>query len=746
MTVKPSAEAIAEGLFDEAFERENVELYGITVVGNMPAIRVGDTYTFDGEWASHPKYGRQVKLTNATIELPATQAGAVRYLASIAYGVGPVRAKQIVEALGDDAVLQIRDNPGCLDTLNCLTDDQCEEIREAVIGNQVVAELASLICSEGVTPHMAQKIYDVHGPDSIRVVRENPYLLADTLWGVGFRKADAIAEKLGIEDTSPYRMDSAVKYALRNAGNDGHVYLTFGALVENVWELCRRTKKSLTDDRKRAVEKLVREALDRLRSSGVVVQEGNAIYHITLFEAERKTAQYVHELLGRRPIVDADPDDLAINIRRLEAMNNIEYAPEQRRAVVKALSNPLSIITGGPGVGKSTVIKAIIELYRKYRPTTDSVYLAAPTGRAAKRMTEVTGVEAKTIHRLLRYNPEFGEFMYCEENPLDGPGLIIIDEFSMCDLELARDLFAAFNRHQVILVGDVDQLPSVGPGSVLRDLIASGQVPTTRLRFNYRQAGGSKIAEYANLIVEGEVPPFHAGAADGDVLYIEVEDAADAAAKVEGIVKDAVQKQGIGVMGFQVLAPMHRSAAGVQKLNAAVRDIVNPDDGSSDVRDFRIRDKIMVIKNNYDLGVFNGDVGRVTSVGKNSVTADFDGVSVTFRGEDLDIIILAYASTIHKSQGSEYPIVIMPLVHSHYIMLQRNLLYTGMTRARERLILIAERRSIERAIENNKVEQRFSKLAERLQMEQEQGEEIQRERHAQSQMRDMEQDMEAVAG
>lgn len=743
IAVKPSAESIAEGLFDEAFERENVELYGITVVGNMPAVRIGDAYTFEGEWASHPKYGRQVKITNATIELPATQAGAVRYLASIAYGVGPVRAKQIVEALGDEAVLQIRDNPSCLNNLDFLTDDQRQEIHEAVIGNQVVAELASLICGEGVTPHMAQKIYDVHGPDSVRIVRENPYLLADTLWGVGFKKADAIAERLGIEDTSPYRMDSAVKYALKNAGNDGHVYLTFSALVESVWELCRKTKKALTDDRKRAVEKLVREALDRLRSSGVVVQEGDAIYHITLLEAERKLAQYVHELLDRRPIANADPDDLAIDIRRLEIANNIEYAPEQKAAVAKALSNPLSIITGGPGVGKSTVIKAIIELYRKYRPTTDTIYLAAPTGRAAKRMTEVTGVEAKTIHRLLRYNPEFGEFMYCDDNPLDGPGLIIIDEFSMCDLELARNLFAAFDRHQVILVGDVDQLPSVGPGSVLRDFIASKQIPTTRLRFNYRQAGGSRIAEYANRVVEGEVPPLRSGVTDGDVLYLEADDAEDAAMKVEAIIKDLIQ-QGLSPMDFQVLAPIHRSAAGVAKLNAMVRDLVNPDDGSPSVRDFRIRDKIMVIKNNYDLGVFNGDVGRVTSVGKNSVTVDFDGVPVTFRDEDLDIIILAYASTIHKSQGSEYPLVIMPLVHSHYIMLQRNLLYTGMTRAREKLVLIAERRSIERAIENNKVEQRFSKLAERLQREQREG--IQHEGHTQSQMRDMERNMEAVAG
>jgi exodeoxyribonuclease V alpha subunit len=725
MTVKPSAESIAGGLFDPddpndqlvALEREDIESFGVTVVGNMPTIRVGDTYTFEGEWSSHPKYGRQVKVTNATIELPATQAGAVRYLTSIAYGVGPVKAQQIVEALGDNAVQRIQNDPGCLGKLPFLTDDQCQEIHEAITGNQVVAELASLICGEGVTPHMAQRIYDVHGPDSVRIVRENPYMLADTLWGVGFKKADAIAERLGVENTSPYRMDSAVKYALKNAGNDGHVYLTFGTLVESVWELCRKSKKALTDDRKRAVEELVHEALGRLQSSGVVVQEGNAIYHITMLRAEVKLAQYVGELIDRRPILDADPYDIAIDIRRLEAVNNIEYAPEQKQAVARALASPLSIITGGPGVGKSTVIKAIIELYRKYRPTTDNVYLAAPTGRAAKRMTEVTGVEAKTIHRLLRYNPEFGEFMYNEDNPLDGPGLVIVDEFSMCDLELARDLFAAFDRHQVVLVGDIDQLPSVGPGSVLRDLIASSQVPTTRLRFNFRQAGGSRVAEYANLIVDGEVPPLRAGVADGDVLYIEVEDAAGAAAKVEEIVKEAVQKQGLNPMDFQVLAPMHRSAVGVQKLNAMVRDIVNPDDGSSGVRDFRARDKIMVIKNNYDLGVFNGDIGQVVSVGKNSVTADFDGMPVTFADEDLDTIILAYASTIHKSQGSEYPLVIMPLVHSHYIMLQRNLLYTGMTRARERLVLIAERRSIERAIENNKVEQRFSKLAERLQRE-----------------------------
>jgi exodeoxyribonuclease V alpha subunit len=704
MLVKPSAESITEGLFDPDVDGDR-----ITLVGHLSGVRPGDTYEFEGEWTDHPKWGRQVKFTVADLQLPVTHQGAIRYLETIAYGVGPKRAQRIVEELGPDAVIQIRDNPSCLDKLDCLNDEQRSEIRDAIQANAIQAELAALICREGITPAMAAKIYALYGAESIKRVKENPYILAEDLWGVGFKKADQIAMTVGVEPHSQYRIDCAVRYALKEASNQGHVYLKPKYLIEGVQQLCKGSGITIEE---------IGEALKRLGVQHRVIQEGIAIYDSRLHGAECRLAKHVDRLIRRKPILDYTNRnewgfdwDIEEAIRDQEQRLDIELAPEQRQAIRIALSHPVSIITGGPGTGKTTVTNTIIEFWKRLRPY-DELYLAAPTGKARKRMAEVTGQEAHTIHKLLRYNPEIEGFEYDEINPLPGPGLLIVDEFSMCDVELARALLAAVDKYtQVVIVGDVDQLPSVGPGCVLRDLIDCGRIPVTRLKFNFRQAGGSKIAEYANLVADGQEFPLETS---GDFEFIEVSDDKEAAEAIHKRIQELIAG-GCNAEDIQILAPMKRSAAGVIKLNDMARELFNPDDGGPAVRGFRRHDKVMVVANNYTLDVFNGDIGMVVDVGRDSVTVDIDDRRVTFADDKLDLLTLAYAATIHKSQGSEFPIVIMPLVKSHYMMLVRNLLYTGMTRAKQRLILVADPWAVKKAINNNQVRNRFSLLADRIQ-------------------------------
>lgn len=677
----------------------------ITAVGNLPDVRVDDEYRFEGEWKSHRKYGKQFIVETCELLLPVTKQGAIRYLSTIAYGVGPAKARRIVDTLGDNALEEIRQNPDCLQQFDFLKPEQAEEIAQNITQNETAAELSGLICREGITPALVHKIVARFGSESIQVVKDNPYILADELWGVGFRKADAVAQAIGIEQDSPFRVKAAVKYLLTEAGSEGHCYL-------RPRDILAKAKDLLECD----VEvQLVSDSVDGLIEAGEAVREGNSVYAKHLYNAEVRLAARVKMFSVARTdnLVQKLSQDLPGLIDWSEQDAGVEYATEQRSAVKAALTNSLSIVTGGPGTGKTTVIRSICEISKREK-LHRHILLASPTGRAAQRMTEATGFEAKTIHRLLRYNPNSGGFEHGYSNPLPGSALIIIDEASMMDAELAHDLFSAFlpDRHQVVLVGDVDQLPSVGPGSVLRDIIRSNQVTTTRLKYNYRQAGGSKIAQYANDLTDGKTPPT---LSSGDYEYISVGDDVMAAGEVLSQVRLAL-KRGMGVMDFQVLAPMRRGKCGVNSLNQAIRDIVNP--WSKDIPQlgqFRSGDKVMVIKNNYDLGVFNGQMGLVEEIRKGSMKANIDGTSIEFAVEDLDLLQLAYAATIHKSQGSEFPLVIMPLLRHHYIMLQRNLLYTGMTRAKDRLVIISDGFGIKKAAQNNQIEERYSLLAERIQ-------------------------------
>lgn len=680
----------------------------IKATGNMLSVREGDEYEFVGQYIAHPKFGSQFKFSEARILLQSGAAGLARYLSGVTAGVGVKKAERIVAQLGEDAMQKIKDDPSVLNNLDFLTASQRSDIANDLSINSVQAELAGIICRPGAGIGMGTvaKIMAKYGQEAVSVIKENPYILSEELWGVGFIKADTIAQTAGIALDSPHRIEAAVNYVLHEAGNEGHVYLRPRDIIAK------------TIGRKGIIEASGIETADIARAnqvlidSGRCVRQGDCVYATSLYEAEQTTAAAIRRLIRINTGIPTNE-----NIESLidAAQGDLPFSQSQRQAIKTGLASSLSIITGPPGSGKSFTLLGITEIYKKLYPK-NPIYLCAPTGRAAKRMKEATGLSATTIHRLLAYSPMDG-FRHNSHNPLPGPGLLIADESSMIDISLAASLFSAIEGDiKVILVGDVDQLPSVGPGSVLRDIIKSGAVPTTRLDYNYRQAGGSKIAEYANMICQGLFPPLVSA---GDFEFIAVEDAVQAKMAVSDLTRSII-KSGYGPLDFAVIAPMHRGECGVASLNEMVREIVNPTDMAAGAvpqlpGKYRIRDKVMVIKNNYTLGVFNGDTGVVEQIDRGSTLVNFgDGQKVEFGMGDMDLLTLAYASTVHKYQGQESPVVIMTLLKQHYMLLQRNLLYTGMTRAKRKLYLIADDYSLRRAVKNNVIEERFSRLAGRI--------------------------------
>ncbi|HHW26231.1 MAG TPA: ATP-dependent RecD-like DNA helicase [Firmicutes bacterium] len=668
----------------------------VTAVGPVVNPREGDEYQFTGSFVTDPKYGRQFKFDSAEVLLPSTRKGVIRYLASIANGVGEVKAARIVGALGDDCLAKMQQDPDVLDTLTFLTEQQREEIKQHLREHKTVAEVSALICREGLTPHLAAKIVAHFGDEAVKVVKEEPYRLTE-IEGIGFLTADKVAMAVGIKPDAPARIQAAIRHILSEAENEGHCSLRPNDLVREGPALLG------TDPGVPAIA----EAVKTLIESEVLVRDGDDIYLTELYEAETKVAEWVRAMGAEKPAPIANLEGL---IDASETQAGIAYHPKQREAIRMALTSGFSVLTGGPGTGKSTITRAIVSIY-KAENHAKPVYLCSPTGRAAKRLSEATGEPASTIHRLLGYVPEFG-FTRNEADPLT-PGLLLVDEASMIDIRLARALFAACSAGmQVVLVGDVDQLPSVGPGSVLRDIIESGTVPVTKLQYVYRQEEGSGISALAHQVNAGQIPEL--AAFPKDVIAHTIQTPEEALPLVVKYAKEAYKEHGL--LGFGVLAPGHKGSAGVKALNEAIRNALNPGAGKG----FCPGDKVMVVKNCYPHDVFNGDLGIVRKVNDEdgSIEVDFGDQYVTFGAGEydapLDILQLAFASTIHKAQGGEFPVCIVVLTRQHWIMLQRNLLYTAITRAKKHLVIIHQPGAIEQAVCNNKIAQRNSRLAERL--------------------------------
>ena len=673
-----------------------------TLVGTFHEVTVGAVLTVEGSWRVDKRYGRQFAVELWTEELPATVIGIEKYLGSgLVKGIGPKFAKQIVSHFGLETFEVIEnDIERLLLEVPGIGKGRVAKIKESWEKQKDVKDIMVFLQGHGVSSTYAAKIYKQYGKDSIEKVQNNPYCLADDIWGIGFKTADGIAEKLGYEKNDSRRCRSGILYTLSKLSEDGHCYAEREQLVNSAKELLQADEEPIT------------QTLDKMIASEDLMLDDDAIFLPPFYYAEVGVANKLRRLIDT-PMGNIFDNGGAVTDDVSQRQGQIEYDDVQLSAIRKAIGSKVMVLTGGPGTGKTTTTLGIIA---SFETLGQRILLAAPTGRAAKRMSEATGKEAKTIHRLLEFNPAEG-YGRNDENPLDGD-VLIVDESSMIDIILMNSLLKAvpLSMH-LILVGDIDQLPSVGAGNVLRDIIDSGAVPVIRLTRIFRQAQSSRIVTNAHKINQGIFPDISNGK-QSDFFFIKDEDPEQAARDIVNIVKNRIPKAyGYSTNDIQVLAPMQRSVVGATNLNIALQEAINPVGDSLSRGGFRYRrgDRVMQ-SNNYDKEVFNGDIGIVESVDveDRSLSVIFDGRTVDYEDSDLDELTLAYATTIHKSQGSEYPVVVMPLLMTHFVMLQRNLVYTGITRAKKLCIIVGTTKALAYAIHNMIVLKRNTRLKERL--------------------------------
>ena len=677
----------------------------VTVVGIMPDTHVGSVLALEGVWKVDAKYGRQFSVEKFEETLPATVYGIEKYLGSgLIKGVGPKFARRIVEKFGKDTLDVIEENPDALIEVEGIGRVRVERIRKSWEEQKEIKNIMLFLQGHEVSTSHATKIFKTYGSDSISVVQENPYRLADDIWGIGFKTADTIAEKMGIEKDRFIRLRSGILYTLNKLSENGHCYAVREQLIQAAVQLLEVEEAELEI------------TLDEMLRTEEVIREEEAIYLPPFFFSETGCAKRLLKLLAAERRVQMDVDTVMETVMgRAGQGQHITYDEVQLEAIRAAVSSKIMVLTGGPGTGKTTTTMGIIAAYRA---AGCRIVLAAPTGRAAKRMSEATGMEAKTIHRLLEYKPPEG-YQRKEENPLEGD-VLILDECSMIDIMLMYNLLKAMPEQMtLIMVGDTDQLPSVGAGNVLKDIISSGRIPVVRLSRIFRQAQGSRIIMNAHRINKGEQIDMRGGR-DSDFFFASKETNEEV---VELLVKYCTENlpryyHVDALQDIQVLTPMQRGVCGAANLNQVLQEAMNP--GSIFLRrggtQYRLHDKVMQIRNDYDKEVFNGDIGVINHVDmeERELTVNFDGREVVYDVSELEELTLAYATTIHKSQGSEYPIVVMPFTMSHYVMLQRNLLYTGVTRAKKILVLIGEKKAVWYAVKNETTADRNTKLAERL--------------------------------
>lgn len=700
---------------------------GVTVVGAVYPVSEGEEIKVFGFWKTHPRYGQQFQADHWEKVDPATLEGIEKYLGSgMIKGIGPTYARRLVDAFGLETLTILSQEPHRVLEVEGIGAARARGIMQAWEAQRGMQDIMVFLQGHGIGAVLALKIYRFYGLDTIRRVKDNPYALARDIYGVGFVLADRIAARLGISGDFPLRVQAGVLHVLKEFVDQGHCFVLFSALIRNAASLLR------------VGEGVIEDAVEKLAASGDVILEQTTseerahVYLADLYCAEQRVAEALHRLLsspsvtlggGRKsvPGSTAEPREL-IGLTDLELIDQ-SFAileEEQQEAVRQALQQKVLVITGGPGTGKTTLLNSLLALLRRAK---FSFVLAAPTGRAAKRMAESAGEEAMTIHRLLEYNPHEGGFQRSEDRPLEAD-VVIIDEASMVDLALMDNLLSAIDRHShLVLIGDVDQLPSVGPGSVLRDLIDSGMIPVVMLRRIFRQDRHSLIVANAHRILQGQSLVTQSDNSERDFILLARESEEEILQSLKELVKEKLPRT-LNLAAdeiahaIQLLTPMHRGMLGTIQLNREMQSLLNPIGDSLQRGEILLRanDKVMQLRNNYDKGIYNGDLGRITDIDRKEgkVHVDFYDKTVEYNDDELDEISLAYATSIHKSQGSEYPVVVIPLHMSHYMMLHRSILYTAVTRGKKRVVLVGSRRALAMAIQNVRLERRYTGLKEKL--------------------------------
>jgi exodeoxyribonuclease V alpha subunit len=689
----------------------------ITAVGNLIAPTPGAVLTMKGAWLEHPKFGRQFKVVRHRMKVPSSVEGIKKYLGSgLIAGIGPVMASRIVETFGEKTLEVIEHRTQELEKVEGIGRKRIQMIKGAWDEQADIRDVMIFLQGHGVSSGYATKIFKRYGHDSISILNQNPYTLATDVHGIGFQLADQIAEKLGFEKTAPVRAEAGILYLLGQLSEEGHVYYPYEPLVEKCREILAVNRE------------IIVEAFGRIAFENKVVTEDinpdfeefrenhKAVYLPQFHRSETGMAYLLKGLASSLKAIRKIEADKAIEW--VQGQIKLELALKQIEAVKRAISDKIMVITGGPGTGKTTIINAVIKIYRAVGAR---VLLAAPTGRASKRMSEATGYPAKTIHRMLGYSFKKGGFQRNQAHPLE-VDVLILDEVSMVDTVLMYHLLKAVPPEAtVIMVGDVYQLPSVGAGSVLKDLIRSQQIPVVELREIFRQAEESLIIVNAHRINNGQIPEFRPGKDSlEDFYFIEQDDPEQVLRTMMELVCDRIPRRFNlnPIDDIQVLSPMHKGVVGAENLNRSLQDALNPSQVClvKGDRAFRLKDKVMQMRNNYEKEVFNGDIGRITSIDTENreVTVTFDGIPIPYDFLDLDEIALAYAISVHKSQGSEYPAVVIPILSQHYILLQRNLIYTAVTRGKRLVVMVGTKKALATGINNDRIMRRYTYLCERL--------------------------------
>ncbi len=683
----------------------------LTVVGKSVSANAGEWVKAEGVWVRDRDHGLQFKAERLVCTPPDNIEGIEKYLGSgMIKGIGPVYAKKLVAKYGEKIFDVIETASAKLESIDGIGPSRRRKIKDAWQEQKVVRKIMVFLHSNGVSTSRAVRIYKTYGEEAIEKVQNNPYILARDIRGIGFKSADQIARKLGIPEDSLHRAQAGLNHVLIEATGNGHCGLPERLLIQHAVDL------SAVD------ESVVKNGLDQALLGEHVVREligdSELIFLPALKKAEEGIARKILNL-SNQP--SAYPKmDINKAISWVQEKNNIQLAASQMDAIRHALENRMVIITGGPGVGKTTIIQSILQILHAKRVT---FALCAPTGRAAKRLSESTGHEAKTIHRLLEVNPRNGRFKHNEQDPLE-ESLLVVDECSMVDIPLMHHLLQALPEDgHLLLVGDVDQLPSVGPGSVLRDFIQSERISVVRLTEIFRQAAGSRIITNAHRMNQGQMPLLEDDSTLSDFYFIDREEPERAAATLVQMVRDRIPSKFRvhSILDIQVLCPMNRGSLGVRELNLTLQNALNPLRHGDQVVEkfgwqFRVRDKVIQTENNYDKEVFNGDIGQIVSIDsfEKEIKIQFDQRKVTYDFGELDELSLAYAITIHKSQGSEFPVVVMPVATQQYLLLQRNLIYTGVTRGRKLVVIIGQNKALAMGVRNSKNAFRYSGLLHRL--------------------------------